>query len=47
LPIAAETRRRIELAAAKYNLPVTEYCLNAIRQQLAEDDLLEEVPPPC
>jgi hypothetical protein len=36
-----ETKRRIELAAAKYNMPVTEYCLNAIQQQLADDDLLE------
>ena len=36
-----ETKRRIELAAAKYNVPVTEYCLNAIEQQLADDDLLE------
>lgn len=38
-----ETKRRIELAAAKHNIPVTEYCLVAIRQQLAEDDLLEQV----
>lgn len=37
-----ETKRRIELAAAKYNVPVTEYCLSAIQQQLADDDLLEE-----
>jgi hypothetical protein len=37
-----EIKRRIELAAAKYNIPVTEYCLNAIQQQLADDDLLEE-----
>ncbi len=37
----AETKRRIELAAAKYNVPVTEYCLSAIQQQLADDDLLE------
>lgn len=36
-----EIKRRIELAAAKYNIPVTEYCLNAIQQQLADDDLLE------
>jgi hypothetical protein len=34
--------RRIELAAAKYNVPVTAYCLRAITQQLADDDLLEE-----
>jgi hypothetical protein len=37
-----EMKRRIELAAAKYNVAVTEYCLNAIRQQLADDDLLEQ-----
>jgi hypothetical protein len=37
-----EMKRRIELAAAKYHVPVTEYCLNAIQQQLADDDLLEE-----
>jgi hypothetical protein len=36
-----EIKRRIELAAAKYNVPVTEYCLSAIEQQLADDDLLE------
>lgn len=36
-----ETKRRIELAAAKHDLAVTEYCLHAIRQQLREDDLLE------
>jgi hypothetical protein len=37
-----ETKRRIELAAAKYNVPVTEYCLSAIQQQLADDELLEQ-----
>ena len=36
-----ETKRRIELAAARHDVPVTQYCLEAIRQQLAEDDLLE------
>ena len=35
-------KRRIELAAAKYNVPVTAYCLRAITRQLADDDLLEE-----
>jgi hypothetical protein len=30
------------LAAAKYNVPVTDYCLSAIQQQLADDDLLEQ-----
>jgi len=34
-------KRRIELAAAKANIPVTAYCLQAILEQLAEDDLLE------
>jgi hypothetical protein len=38
----AETKRRIELAAAKQQTSVTEYCLAAIAQQLADDDLLEE-----
>ena len=36
-----QTKRRIELAAAKYDIPVTEYCLRAIEQQLADDGLLE------
>ena len=35
-------KRRIELAAARSHVPITEYCLTAIRQQLADDDLLEE-----
>lgn len=38
----AETKRRIELAAAKRNLPVTAYCLEAIRQQLSEDEVLDQ-----
>jgi len=37
-----ETKRRIELAAARRDLAVTEYCLAAIEQQLAEDDVLEQ-----
>lgn len=37
-----EMKRRIELAAAKHNVAVTEYCLSAIVQQLADDELLEE-----
>lgn len=37
-----EMKRRIELAAAKYDMPVTEYCLAAIEQQLIDDDLLEQ-----
>ena len=36
-----EIKRRIELAAAKYDMPVTEYCMQAIRQQLKDDDMLE------
>ena len=36
-----ETKRRIELAAAIFDVPVTEYCLTAIRQELTDDDLLE------
>ncbi|MSP12184.1 MAG: hypothetical protein EXR62_04410 [Chloroflexi bacterium] len=36
-----ETKRRIELAAAKREIAVTEYCLEAIKQQLLEDDILE------
>jgi uncharacterized protein (DUF1778 family) len=36
-----ETKRRIELAAAKQDIAITQYCLEAIRQQLAEDDVLE------
>lgn len=36
-----ETKRRVELAAARHDVPVTQYCLAAIEQQLAEDDLLE------
>jgi uncharacterized protein (DUF1778 family) len=31
-----ETKRRIELAAAKHETSVTEYCLAAIEQQLAD-----------
>lgn len=35
-----ETKRRIELAAMKHDMPVTAYCIEAIRKQLADDDLL-------
>ena len=38
----AETKRRIELAAARHETSVTEYCLAAIEQQLADDDMLEQ-----
>lgn len=37
-----ELKRRIELAAAKRDTPVTQYCLDAIVQQLADDDVLEQ-----
>jgi hypothetical protein len=37
-----EMKRRITLAAAKYNVPVTEYCRQAITQQLADDEVLDE-----
>jgi hypothetical protein len=36
-----ETKRRIELAAARQDIAITQYCLEAIKQQLAEDDMLE------
>jgi uncharacterized protein (DUF1778 family) len=37
-----EIKRRIELAAARRDTPVTQYCLDAIIQQLADDDILEQ-----
>ena len=37
-----DIKRRIELAAAKRDTPVTQYCLEAIMQQLADDDVLEQ-----
>lgn len=40
-----ETTRRIELAAALNNVAMADYCLTAIRRQLAEDDLLEQHRP--
>ena len=36
-----ETKRRIELAAARRDIAITQYCLEAIMQQLAEEDMLE------
>ncbi len=36
-----ETKRRIDLAAAKYDASVTDYCFTAIRERLAEDDVME------
>ena len=38
----AELKRRIQQAAAKHNVPVTTYCLDAIEQKLADEGLLEE-----
>jgi uncharacterized protein (DUF1778 family) len=37
-----ETKRRVELAAAKRDIAVTQYCLEAIEQQLLEEGVLEE-----
>ncbi len=36
-----ELKRRIELAAIRREVAVTQYCLEAIKQQLAEDDMLD------
>ena len=36
-----EIKRRIELAAARRAMSVTQYCLGAIVKQLIEDDILE------
>jgi len=38
-----ELKHRIEEAAAKHNVPVAEYCLEAVEQKLAEDAALEGV----
>jgi hypothetical protein len=35
-------KRRVEEAAAKYNIPVEEYLLDAIEQKLADDAALEK-----
>jgi hypothetical protein len=37
-----ETKRRVALAAAKQQRSVIEYCLEAIKQRLTEDDVLEK-----
>lgn len=37
-----ETKRRIELAAARLDIPVTQYCLEAIEQRLADEEMLEK-----
>jgi hypothetical protein len=39
--IEPELKLRIKLAAAKRKLSVIEYCLKAIKQQLADEDLPE------
>ena len=36
-----QLKRRIELAAARFDVPVTDYCLDAIVHRLDEDGLLE------
>lgn len=37
-----EMKRRIELAAARRNVAVTQYCLEAISQRLADEEMLEK-----
>lgn len=37
----AETARRIESAAARHNITVAEYCLDAIRQYLVDDEMAD------
>lgn len=37
-----EMKRRIQLAAARHNTPVTQYCLEAIEQRLADEGLLDQ-----
>lgn len=37
-----EMKRRIELAAARLDIPVTQYCLEAIEQRLADEEMLEK-----
>lgn len=40
-----EMKQRIEMAAARRNVPVAEYCLSAIEQQMADDDIVETRNP--
>lgn len=42
-----ETKRRIESAAAKYNIPVSESCLHAVRLQLMQDAWAEDAETPA
>lgn len=37
-----EMKRRITLAATKYEVPITQYCFEAVQQRLAEDDLIDQ-----
>jgi hypothetical protein len=37
-----EMKRRIELAAARWNVAVTHYCLEAIQERLEEEEMLEK-----
>lgn len=37
-----QMKRRIELAAARLDVPVTQYCLEAIEQRLADEEMLEK-----
>jgi predicted TIM-barrel enzyme len=37
-----ELKRRVEMAAAKHNIPIAEYWLDAIEQKLADDVVLAE-----
>lgn len=37
-----ELKRRVEMAAAKHNLPVADYLLDAIEQKLADEGVVDE-----
>ncbi len=37
-----EMKRRIELTAARLDVPVTQYCLEAIKQRLEDEELLDK-----
>jgi hypothetical protein len=40
-----ELKRRVEIAAAKHNVPVAEYLLEAIEEKLADEAVVEENNP--
>ncbi|MFQ5812038.1 MAG: hypothetical protein ACE5I2_02420 [Anaerolineae bacterium] len=44
IQVYADTKlkRRIKLAATRRNVPVTKYCLEAIKQQLTTDNMLKK-----